>query len=114
MSSKAIHRLVLHAFLGPCPEGQEVNHIDADRTNNNRPNLEYVSHSENMKHAYSLGRKRQDGEHNNHSKMTWGKVEQLRAMAATGAPLTALAEEFSIHYQTAYKIRSGKSWMGRR
>ncbi len=50
-----IHRLVVEAFLGPIFEGFEPNHIDGNKTNNYISNLELVTHSENIKHAYRLG-----------------------------------------------------------
>ena len=43
-----IHRLVLQAFVGPCPESQEVLHKDDDPTNNHLDNLEYGTHRRNM------------------------------------------------------------------
>ncbi len=52
-----IHRLVLEAFVGPRPEGYEANHKDGNKLNNCVENLEWVSHSENMLHAFSLGLK---------------------------------------------------------
>ena len=46
-----IHHLVAEAFLGPRPDGAEVNHKDCDKTNNALANLEYVSRGENIAHA---------------------------------------------------------------
>ncbi len=46
-----VHRLVLGAFLGPCPEGYEANHKDGDKGNNSIENLEWVTSLENRKHA---------------------------------------------------------------
>ena len=46
-----VHRLVMQAFVGPCPENMEVNHIDEDKTNNCISNLEYVTHKQNLNHA---------------------------------------------------------------
>lgn len=40
-----VHRLVASAFLGPCPPGKEVNHLDSRRAHNFVSNLEYVTRS---------------------------------------------------------------------
>lgn len=48
-----IHRIVLTTFVGKSP--LQVNHINGIKTDNNLFNLEYVTRSENMKHAYQLG-----------------------------------------------------------
>lgn len=46
-----VHRMVATAFI-PNPEGKkEVNHIDGNRSNNNVNNLEWVTSSENTRHA---------------------------------------------------------------
>lgn len=50
-----IHRLVALAFLGKPKLGYCVNHIDGIKTNNNINNLEWVTYSQNTKHAYKLG-----------------------------------------------------------
>lgn len=47
--SMLVHRVVAAAFLGPCPEGQEVRHIDGDPTNNCLDNLAYGTKSENIR-----------------------------------------------------------------
>lgn len=50
-----VHQLVAEAFIGPCPDGCEVNHKDGDKTNNRVSNLEYVTHRENSLHALKSG-----------------------------------------------------------
>jgi len=55
-SKYSIHRLVASHFI-PNPESKPfVNHIDNNGSNNNVDNLEWCTHSENMKHAYNQGR----------------------------------------------------------
>lgn len=41
-NSYFVHRLVMQAFVGECPDGCEVNHKDFCRTNNCVENLEYI------------------------------------------------------------------------
>jgi len=50
-----VHRLVAEAFLGPFKRGEEVNHIDGNKRNNNVNNLEWISKSDNIKHAWKTG-----------------------------------------------------------
>ena len=52
---RLVHRVVMAAFVGPCPEGHSVNHIDCNKLNNFITNLEYVTHSANLAHAYQHG-----------------------------------------------------------
>lgn len=42
------HRLVMLAFVGPCPEGMEVCHNDGNPENNHLSNLRYGTRSDNV------------------------------------------------------------------
>lgn len=51
----SVHRLVAECFIGPCQPDRVVNHIDGNKANNAASNLEYVTVSENARHAYAMG-----------------------------------------------------------
>lgn len=46
---KGIHQLVALAFIGSCPEGMEVRHLDGDGSNNVPSNLAYGTSSTNQR-----------------------------------------------------------------
>lgn len=104
-----VHRLVAEAFLGPCPDGCEVNHIDGCKTNNTVENLEYVTHAENMRHAVNVGLSRSGAACPN-AKLTEETVRELRARRAEGASFGVLAREFGVGIATAFNAAKGNSW----
>jgi hypothetical protein len=50
-----IHKLVAAAFIGKCPDGLEINHINSNPADNRQNNLEYVTHGMNIEHSYRSG-----------------------------------------------------------
>lgn len=50
-----VHSLVAKHFVNGYFDGAEVNHIDCDRKNNLPKNLEWVTHSDNIKHSIRMG-----------------------------------------------------------
>lgn len=51
-----VHRLVAAAFIGPCPPGMEVRHLDGDYLHNASTNLAYGTHARNMQDMLGHGR----------------------------------------------------------
>jgi hypothetical protein len=95
----AVHRLVMQAFVGDCPDGHEVNHKDGDKANNHLSNLEYVTHRENIQHSFKKLNRTQRvprGEQSGVAKLTAAQVLEIRARAANGERRMALGTEFGV------------------
>jgi hypothetical protein len=70
-----LHRLVAIHFIPNPLNLPEVNHKDGDKSNCNDWNLEWTTHSENLKHAYRIGlKKKLVGEKNPNNKL---KIEEV-------------------------------------
>ena len=52
--NKLVHRLIADIFIENKDNKICINHKDGVKTNNNICNLEWVTHSENLKHAFDL------------------------------------------------------------
>lgn len=55
----SVHRLVGREFVGPCPDGMEIRHLDGNKVNNNLTNLCYGTHSANVLDSVAHGTFRQ-------------------------------------------------------
>jgi hypothetical protein len=47
-----VHRVIALAFMRKPHHGEEINHIDGDKSNNSVNNLQWVTRSQNIIHAY--------------------------------------------------------------
>jgi hypothetical protein len=108
--NKSIHSLVAAAFLGPCPEGMEINHKNAIKTDNRVENLEYVTRVANLKHARDLGLV-PSGSNRPEAKLNECAVKELRARYAFGGiSMGRLAGEYGVSMAAASLAISRKTW----
>jgi len=49
-----VHSLVFEAFVGPVPDGYEIDHINTDRSDNRLENLRVVTHTDNMRNETTV------------------------------------------------------------
>jgi len=109
--SYCVHRLVAKAFLGLPKEKHEVNHIDGNPQNNEVSNLEWVTKSDNIKHAYRIGLKSLKGESHNQNKLTEKQVLKIRKLYAEKKYNTVeLAKKFKVCRPNISLIVNRKNW----
>lgn len=105
-----VHRLVAAAFLGPCPAGSEVAHLNHNRSDNRAVNLTYLTHYENVQHSKQLKR-HAHGETCGHSKLTEKKVLEIRKLYEQGKhSQQSLANMFRVHQATICYVVNNKTW----
>jgi hypothetical protein len=135
-----VHHLVLEAFVGPCPPGQEARHVnDNDRANNALSNLAWGTHRENcadrdrhgatargdrngaktMPHRIARGDRhssrtrrecRPRGEAHSQRRLTAAQAANLRARFERGENRVALAREFGVSRRTVWVVGTGRGW----
>lgn len=52
-----VSRIIYETFVGPIPEGMQVNHIDENKNNNNRLNLNLLSAKDNTNWGTGISRR---------------------------------------------------------
>ena len=107
--NRHVHRLVASAFLGPCEKGRQVNHKDGNKLNNRLTNLEYVTASENYKHALNVLKfQPPKGEAHWNAMRTDDQVAEVRRRALSGESHKKLAAEFGVSIATISRWRNGR------
>jgi NUMOD4 motif/HNH endonuclease len=98
-----IANAVCAAYIGACPDGFQVNHIDGDKSKNRLSNLEFLSRKENIRHGISLGLRL------NRTTVT---PEIVRVIRATYCSVDAkvLAQRYGVSKNQIRKIAKGQSW----
>jgi hypothetical protein len=105
--SVLINRIVALRFHPNPNRLPQVNHIDGNKENNAKSNLEWATGSENELHAHRTGLKSGRGSANSNAKLTAGDVIEIRASNDTPAEL---AVRYGVGRSTIANIRKGRSW----
>ncbi len=98
-----IHRLVAIAFVDNEENKPEVNHLNGIKTCNRSPNLAWVTHAENIQHAYDSGLAKKGLKRYNARKL------RDKASDRIFGSIIEAAEELDINYKTLRNMLSGSN-----
>ena len=101
--TRTIHTLVMEAFVGSPPIGMCVRHKDDDCSNNALTNLEYGTHTDNMRDKHKSG--------TNAFALTERKVRIIRGLKKCGFTYTRLSEIFSVSTTCIYRVIRRRTWV---
>ncbi len=109
-----VHRLMLEAFVGPCPPGMQCRHIDGNPANNRIENLAWGTRSENVMDAVrhgTHGALKCKGELNTSAKLATNDVRQIRALLASKTLFQReIGKRFGVCANTIGAIHRGIIW----
>jgi hypothetical protein len=101
--TRSVHRLVLEAFVGSCPEGMECCHQNGIPFDNRLVNLRWDTKSHNQ-----LDKRR----HGTAGYLSPDDVREIRRAVKDGATQREVAERFGVNPSHVNKIVTGKKWRG--
>lgn len=105
-----VHRAVMAAFVGPVPDGHQINHKNGIKSDNRIENLEYITPSANVQHAYDvLGVVARHGVSHPCAKLNDEKVREIRQLIGRRS-LNQLSKQFSVDNRVIRDIRDHKIW----
>jgi hypothetical protein len=105
-----VHRLVAEHFIPTENNKLQVNHINGIKTDNRVENLEWITMSENIKHAYKTGLIINRGEFHTMSKLNRNDVEEIKSMLLNGEKQRIIAAIFNVDQAVISNIKLNKSY----
>ena len=106
-----IHKLVTDHFIENKNNKKEINHKDGNKLNNYFQNLEWCTHSENIKHSFRIGTSDNKGENHPRNKLTDKIVINIKKLYKTGKySHKKIALIYNVHRSTISYVLNKKIW----
>jgi hypothetical protein len=102
-----VHRAVLLAFVGPCPDGMEGAHNDGDRSNNRLENLRWATHVDNCADKRQHGTIPLGDRHPN-AKHSDEDVLRVRAALGAGETQISVARNLGVSLDFVRRVSQGR------
>ena len=100
-----VHRIVALCYIDNPENKATVNHKDGDKSNNSVNNLEWLTQTDNTKHAW------ESGFNNKAFKLSKDQVNEIRFLYNnTKTSHRKLALKYSVTHSQIYCILNNKSW----
>lgn len=108
--TRFVHKLIIEAFLGPCPKGMLARHFpDRDPANNHITNLRYGTAKQNAEDRDRDG-KTVRGEKHHRAKITDNDVREIRAAPNGYGQIKELCDKYGLDRTVIWQIRKRKIW----
>jgi hypothetical protein len=107
--NRQVHMLVLEAFVGPCPDGQETRHLNGVQDDNRLTNLAWGTRIEQQEDVLRHGNRARGARHGM-VKLKETDIPVIRAAFEAGQTTQQIARRYGVVYQTIIAILQKKSW----
>lgn len=107
--NRRMHRLVLDAFVGPCPAGFMGLHKNDIGSDNRCENLYWGTHADNMRDR-AVNRRTARGVRTASSKLTDERVRALREEHAAGVSAGQLAKRVKLSKSAVCRLINRQTW----
>lgn len=105
-----VHRLVAIAFIPNPNNYNQINHIDGNKQNNNKINLEWCTNGQNFQHAICTGLIKRKGEDSPMAKFTEKEVLEIRKLFSNIPLIEDVAKKYKVTTATIYNILRRRTW----
>lgn len=106
---RSVHRLVLEAFVGPCPDGMQCRHLNDHRADNRLENLKWGTPKENGEDKVANDVQPWGEEH---YKAVWSEADiiEMRRLWNSGGDLSQIQERFGGLRPAIHHAVTGRTW----